>query len=451
MKKLPSILILLAGLFVLFSCAKGTQAPDLCGNAKIDPLEGCDDGARLPGDGCDVNCAVEPGYVCTGEPSSCQWTCGNGTLDAGEDCDGGGETTACNDDCTTSRCGDGKHNVTAGEACDDGGQTATCNTNCTLVGCGDGVTNTATGEQCDGGGETAACNANCTWSSCGDGISNAAAGEDCDGGGETAACNADCTTSTCGDGVTNAAAGEDCDGGGETAACNVDCTTSTCGDGVTNAAAGEDCDGGGETAACNADCTTSVCGDGTLNVTAGEQCDDGDANDTNDCSNACTNNIVCLDPLASPMAGGNGWSGNMFDLIAVRNVTITSLAGSFNIGAQTVEIWYRTGTYVGNTSGTSGWTQLGSTSLTGQGTGVATPIPIAFSVQVNAGQRVAFYVTATAGYGSGNIYTTGPTAGTLLSSNADLQLYAGIGTQYPLTAGTFADRSFNGVVNYDCR
>ncbi|MBU1413860.1 hypothetical protein KKC22_20280 [Myxococcota bacterium] len=482
MKKLRITGVLGLGLFLLFSCAKGAKAPELCGNAAIDPLEGCDDGARVDGDGCDADCAVEPGYICTGAPSTCLESCGNGTLDAGEDCDGPGETATCNVDCTTSRCGDGIHNATAGEACDDGGQTELCNPNCTLVGCGDGVTNTSTGEQCDGGGETASCNTNCTWSSCGDGITNGTAGEDCDDAGETASCNADCTVSSCGDGTANATAGEGCDDAGESASCNADCTVSSCGDGTTNATAGEDCDGGGETASCNADCTVSSCGDGTTNatageacddagesaacnanctisecgdgihnVTAGEQCDDGDDIDGNDCSNACTNNIVCLDPLTTPLAGGNGWAGSMFDVVAQRNVTITGFAGSFYAGAQTVEIWYRTGTYVGNTSGMTGWTQLGTTSITGQGNGVATPIPINLSVQVNAGQRVAFWVTCQGTYGSGNIYTSGPTAGTLLASNADLQIYSGVGTYYPLSSGIFADRSFNGIVQYDCR
>ena len=108
--------------------------------------------------------------------------------------------------------------------------------------CGNGVVEA--GEQCDGGGETALCNADCTSSQCGDGILNAQAGEQCDGGGETALCNADCTSSQCGDGIVNAQAGEQCDGGGETALCNADCTTSQCGDGIVNAQAGEQCDGG---------------------------------------------------------------------------------------------------------------------------------------------------------------------------------------------------------------
>ncbi len=50
--------------------------------------------------------------------------CGNGTPDEGEQCDDGGESAACDADCTLVECGDGTRNVTAGEECDDGNTTA---------------------------------------------------------------------------------------------------------------------------------------------------------------------------------------------------------------------------------------------------------------------------------------------------------------------------------------
>ena len=51
-------------------------------------------------------------------------TCGNGTIDAGEDCDDGGESATCDVNCTPAECGDGTRNATAGEECDDGNTTA---------------------------------------------------------------------------------------------------------------------------------------------------------------------------------------------------------------------------------------------------------------------------------------------------------------------------------------
>ncbi len=183
--------------------------------------------------------------------------CGDGTVDAGEECDGSGETATCDADCTAAMCGDRTVNLALGEACDDGGESGTCNADCTLAMCGDGV-------------------------------ENAAAGEACDGAGESATCNADCTAAVCGDGQVNTTAGESCDDGGrETATCDSDCTIPACGDGVHNATAGEVCDEGGATATCDIDCSVPECGDGILNLAAGESCEDGNATDGDGCSSAC--------------------------------------------------------------------------------------------------------------------------------------------------------------------
>ncbi len=42
-----------------------TAAGSLCGNARLDPGETCDDGNQEFGDGCSRLCQVEPGYTCT--------------------------------------------------------------------------------------------------------------------------------------------------------------------------------------------------------------------------------------------------------------------------------------------------------------------------------------------------------------------------------------------------
>jgi len=108
--------------------------------------------------------------------------------------------------------------------------------------CGDGVPEGP--EVCDTGGDSGACDADCTAVVCGDGRVNGAAGEACDTVGDTAACDDDCSGVFCGDGHVNAAAGEICDTVVENAACDDDCTLAACGDGHVNGAAGETCDDG---------------------------------------------------------------------------------------------------------------------------------------------------------------------------------------------------------------
>jgi len=207
-------------------------------------------------------------------------TCGNGTVEGSEDCDGdgagaGGETATCDDDCTAVQCGDGNTNETAGETCDDSGESATCDANCSAVQCGDGTTNTTAGEDCDDSGESATCDDDCSAVQCGDGTTNASAGETCDDSGESATCDANCSAVQCGDGTTNTSAGETCDDSGESATCDANCSAVQCGDGITNTSAGETCDDSGESATCDDDCTAVQCGDSNVNQAAGETCEGG--------------------------------------------------------------------------------------------------------------------------------------------------------------------------------
>ncbi len=43
-----------------------------CGNGTEEPMEACDDGNAIDGDGCSSRCAIEDGWLCSGEPSICQ-------------------------------------------------------------------------------------------------------------------------------------------------------------------------------------------------------------------------------------------------------------------------------------------------------------------------------------------------------------------------------------------
>jgi cysteine-rich repeat protein len=110
--------------------------------------------------------------------------CGDGRVDPGEGCDDGTrvETDDCRNDCTVARCGDGV--VWAGhEACDDGNtiETDDCRNDCTVARCGDGVV-WAEHEECDDGNtdDNDACLTSCRAASCGDGFVWSGY-EDCDG------------------------------------------------------------------------------------------------------------------------------------------------------------------------------------------------------------------------------------------------------------------------------
>jgi cysteine-rich repeat protein len=326
----------------------GGCIPIACGDGIISAGEACDDGDTTGGDGCNVLCNVEAGWVCTGEPSLCTRLCGNAQVDSGEQCDGAtlnGATCVtrgfdrgnlgCKADCTydttgcsMNSCGDGI--VSAGEQCDGVdlagatcvslgfvsgalGCTANCGyltTGCVAPACGDGVV--SAGEQCDdddtdsGDGCNAACQVESGWvcsgtpsvcvPSCGNGALNP--GEDCDGAllggatcqsrgfaGGTLGCTASCSFDTSG------------------------CQAAICPNGIIES--GEQCDGGnlngqtcvsfgyaGGTLACTASCSWStagcvnaICGNGVKET--GEQCDDSNTNSNDGCSSTCQWEQTC--------------------------------------------------------------------------------------------------------------------------------------------------------------
>src|SRR6185369_3544575 len=67
-----------------------TGIPSVCDGAKNDGVilgyEQCDDGNQDNGDGCSVDGQVEPGFACSGEPSTCTHACSDGNAAPGDGC-----------------------------------------------------------------------------------------------------------------------------------------------------------------------------------------------------------------------------------------------------------------------------------------------------------------------------------------------------------------------------
>jgi len=108
-----------------------------CGNGLTLFSEQCDDGNVTANDGCSGTCAVEAGWVCLGSPSTCHRpVCGDGVAEGGEGCDAGAQNSdifpdRCRTNCTLPRCGDGVEDLT--EVCDwgpDNGTSNGCLANC---------------------------------------------------------------------------------------------------------------------------------------------------------------------------------------------------------------------------------------------------------------------------------------------------------------------------------
>ena len=253
--------------------------------------------------------------------------CGDGHVDANEQCDDGNtvtercdygvsECTVCDATChyhagVAKSCGDGQLD-TPQEACDDGntvteacayGQTScsVCGGDCQMTAgavafCGDGTINSADGEECDDGNTVAndGCDASCkveAVASCGNGVLDS--GEQCDDSNKTNldGCNAACKIES----------GWSCP---STGACHT-----VCGDGKVVGA--EVCDDGNmvDNDYCNNTCTVSHrCGDSVIQGGAGEQCDDG-----NTVTEACTygqHSCTVCDATCKNQAGAAAYCGD---------------------------------------------------------------------------------------------------------------------------------------------
>lgn len=169
--------------------------------------------------------------------------------------------------------------------------------------------------------------------------------------------------------------------------------------------------------------------------------------------------------ITTPTAGGNGADGNFFDVTVGANNIVIDKIGVHGRGvagdAENLEIWIRTGTFVGNTATNSGWTLVhdapvtlaaGTTTLTTHG--VLTIVDVT-DFTLNASSVVGFALgfdnTGSTGSGASINYTNGTTTGDLLATNSDLTINGGLGMNASagsLFGGTTAIRQWNGSIEY---
>lgn len=241
--------------------------------------------------------------VSTEEKAPVPASCGNGIIEAPEQCDDGNQEDgdACLNNCTLARCGDGV--LWKGrEACDDGNKdnSDACLQDCNPARCGDGFVQIGQ-EGCDDGNtvETDACLSDCTPARCGDAVIWLGR-EACDDGNDRNEdnCLNTCRFNVCGDGFVGGP-NEQCDDGNQidNDGCTKDCKSPTCGDGILNGQ--EECDDGNadDNDGCLSTCRRATCGDGKV-WTGTEQCDPMDRVTVNLCSEHLDSSITLHDPDA---------------------------------------------------------------------------------------------------------------------------------------------------------
>ena len=142
--------------------------------------------------------------------------------------------------------------------------------------------------------------------------------------------------------------------------------------------------------------------------------------------------------LATTSAGGNGCGGgNMFDITTnTGDITIASFDVIPNTtGAQDVNIYYKSGTYVGSETSGGSWTLLGTYSITGTN-GVLMNVPVAPLI-IPGSSTYGIYVNYSAAY----------TNGSFTYSDANMTIQTGVGLCGGFS-GVNNPRTFNGGVHY---
>ncbi|GAB3317420.1 hypothetical protein [Haliea atlantica] len=152
--------------------------------------------------------------------------------------------------------------------------------------------------------------------------------------------------------------------------------------------------------------------------------------------------------LTTTYAGGNGQNGNMFDVVAANDITVTGFdINCDTAGPETFEVYSKQGSYVGSGTTPGDWTLLATaTDLACNSSGTPTPLGLNLNVAISAGATQAFYITGT-GSPPDVSYTDGTAVGSVAAQNTDLQILEGAGVEYPFVS-LFEPRIWNGTLYY---
>ena len=155
---------------------------------------------------------------------------------------------------------------------------------------------------------------------------------------------------------------------------------------------------------------------------------------------------VTSDSLPTTFAAGAfPMNGNMFDITAKNPVLILYFYGHPVVN-DTIEIYFKRGSYVGFETNPFAWTFIGSDTVVAQPFGIPTIIPIIVDVFIPAGGTVAFYITTNGG--SNLRMTTGTNEGNVFVEDASIQVREGITNSYPF-GPNFTPYIWNGIVRYE--
>jgi hypothetical protein len=152
-----------------------------------------------------------------------------------------------------------------------------------------------------------------------------------------------------------------------------------------------------------------------------------------------------LRSVSTTFIGGNGASGNMFNVFAKKKIVLRMLYLHIDAeGPTVVELWMRTGSHVTFESKPWLWQRRISTSVDGKGRGKKSNLDVG-RIILDANTLYSFYVVNMDGKFR---YTNGNGVGTTEVSNSDLTVFEGVGLSASFN-NVFQNRIWNGVIFYE--
>lgn len=153
--------------------------------------------------------------------------------------------------------------------------------------------------------------------------------------------------------------------------------------------------------------------------------------------------------LTTTYASNNGQYGNMFDVVALQNLSICSFDINLDSGTFDVEVYSVSGSYAAVQTQPSAWGApiAVRSSLVSNGLNVPTPLQLSLQLSLAAGNTRGFYITVRNGPGIN--YTNGApgSEGSVYASDQNLEIRVGAGLQYPFLFPQ-SPRIWNGAVHY---
>jgi hypothetical protein len=151
--------------------------------------------------------------------------------------------------------------------------------------------------------------------------------------------------------------------------------------------------------------------------------------------------------ITTTFAGGNRFDGNMFDaVIGSKGITVNSLDVNVDTGSMTIDVYIKSGSYVGFDTTPAAWTLVSATAVTGSGSGNSTAVAVTpFTLAAGGTYGIYVAIDTTVNAAPFMYYTNSSNT----YSNADLSLSLGEGLGGVFgSLGTFAGRTWDGTINY---